>query len=167
MISLKKIITAVGNVLINDSLKSKEAYVVQTPDIQLEDDLIEALKNRKDTEVLILNIEIIKNNNIYNYINKIKQINTFIKIIALVPNENEEIKNILFANGVKDIFYGNEITIPKLEEAINRNKTTEEILAEEVNSLKEIILNGNSNKSKLNRIKNSNLLNFKIIKRAK
>lgn len=167
MISLKKIITAVGNVLINDSLKSKEAYVIQTPDIQLEDDLIEALKNRKDTEVLILNIEIIKNNNIYNYINKIKQINTFIKIIALVPNENEEIKNILFANGVKDIFYGNEITIPKLEEAINRNKTTEEILAEEVNSLKEIILNGNSNKSKLNRIKNSNLLNFKIIKRAK
>lgn len=167
MISLKKIITAVGNVLINDSLKSKEAYVIQTPDIQLEDDLIEALKNRKDTEVLILNIEIIKNNNIYNYINKIKQINTCIKIIALVPNENEEIKNILFANGVKDIFYGNEITIPKLEEAINRNKTTEEILAEEVNSLKEIILNGNSNKSKLNRIKNSNLLNFKIIKRAK
>lgn len=160
---MKKIITAIGNALINEELKNKENYVIQTPDIQLEDDLIEALKNRKDTDVLILNIEIIKKESIYNYINKIKQINPFIKIIVLVENENEEVKNVLFASGIKDIFYGNEITISKLQDAINRNKTTEEILTEEVNSLKEIILGGN-NKSKL---KNNNLLNFRIIKRTK
>lgn len=162
---MKKIITAIGNVLINEELKNKEKYIMQTPDIQIEDDLIEALKNKKDTDVLILNIEIIKKENLYNYINKIKQINQFIKIIILAEKENEDIKNILYACGIKDIFYGNEINILKLEDAINRNKTTEEILTEEINNLKEIILKEKTNK--LNKNKINNLTSFKIIKRTK
>lgn len=162
---MKKIITAIGNVLINEELKNKEKYIIQTPDIQIEDDLIEALKNKKDTDVLILNIEIIKKQNLYNYINKIKQINQFIKIIILAKKENEDIKNILYACGIKDIFYGNEINILKLEDAINRNKTTEEILTEEINNLKEIILKEKTNK--LNKNKINNLTSFKIIKRTK
>lgn len=162
---MKKIITAIGNVLINEELKNKEKYIMQTPDIQIEDDLIEALKNKKDTDILILNIEIIKKENLYNYINKIKQINQFIKIIILVEKENEDIKNILYACGIKDIFYGNEINILKLEDAINRNKTTEEILTEEINNLKEIILKEKTNK--LNKNKINNLTSFKIIKRTK
>lgn len=164
---MKKIITAIGNILINEELKNKEKYIIQTPDIQFEEDLIEVLKNKKDTDVLILNIEIIKKEKLYNYINKIKQINQFIKIIILAEKENEEIKNILFACGIKDIFYGNEISILKLEEVINKNKTTEEILTEEINNLKEIILKEKNNKNKLNKFKNNNLLNFRIINRKR
>lgn len=164
---MKKIITAIGNILINEELKNKGKYIIQTPDIQFEEDLIEVLKNKKDTDVIILNIEIIKKENLYNYINKIKQINQFIKIIILAEKENEEIKNILFACGIKDIFYGNEINILKLEEIINKNKTTEEILTEEINNLKEIILKEKNNKNKLNKFKNNNLLNFRIINRKR
>lgn len=159
---MKKIITAIGNALINEKLKNKGKYVIQTPDIQFEEDLIEALKNKKDTDVLILNIEIVKKENLYNYINEIKQINQFIKIIILEEKENEDVKNILFACGIKDVFYGNEINILELEEVINRNKTTEEILTEEINNLKEIILKEKNNK---NKIKNNNLLKFKFINR--
>lgn len=158
---MKKIITAIGNGLINEELKNKEKYIIQTPDIQFENDLLEALKSKKDTDVLILNIEIIKKENLYNYINKIKQINQFIKIIILAEKENQDINNILFACGIKDIFYGNEINILKLEDSINRNKTTEEILTEEINNLKEIILKEKTNKA------NNNLLKFKVINRTK
>lgn len=158
---MKKIITAMGDSLINDTLKKEEKYIMQTPDIELEDDLIEAIKSKKDTEILILNIEIIKKEKIYNYINKIKQLNQFIKIIAIIQEETEEIKNIMLACGIKDIFYGNEITITKLKDAIDRNKTTEEILAEEINNLKEIILKEKTDKIK--KQKNNNILNFKKI----
>ena len=161
---MKKIITAMGDSLINDTLKNKEKYIMQTPDIELEDDLIEAIKSKKDTEILILNIEIIKKEKIYNYINKIKQVNQFIKIIAIIQEETDEIKNVMLACGIKDIFYGNEITIAKLEDAIDRNKTTEEILTEEINNLKEIILKEKKNKEK--KPKNNNFLKNKLINRT-
>ncbi len=152
---MKRIITAIGNSLINDTLKNN-GYIVEAPDIQFKDDLIEVLKNKKDTEVLILNIEMIKKEEIKDYINKIKKINYFIKIIILSQNEDEDIKNIMMAIGIKDILYGNDISIQKLEVAINRNKTTEELLAEEINNLKEIVLNEKKKKH--------NLIDFNIIK---
>ena len=157
---MKKIITAIGNPLINNTLKNKEEYIIQTPDINFEDDLIEVLKDKKDTDVLILNIEIIKKEKIYNFINKIKQLNQYIKIIVLIEKENEEINNIMLTTGIKDIFYGNEITISQLEDAINRNKTTEEILTDEINNLKEIIL-----KEKTKKINKNNILKFNNFKR--
>ena len=48
---MKKIITAIGNPLINNTLKNKEEYIIPTPDINLEDDLIEVLKNKKDIDI--------------------------------------------------------------------------------------------------------------------
>lgn len=158
---MKKIITAIGNSLINDTLKNN-GYVVEAPDIQFKEDLIEVLKNKKDTEVLILNIEMINKEEIKDYINKIKEINHFIKIIILAQSENEDIKNIMIAIGIKDIFYGNDISIQKLEVAINRSKTTEELLTEEINNLKEIVLNEKKKKHNLidfNKFKEKNYKN--------
>ena len=66
----------------------------------------------------------------------------------------------MLTTGIKDIFYGNEITITQLEDAINRNKTTEEILTEEINNLKEIIL-----KEKTKKINKNNILKFNNLKR--
>lgn len=159
---MKKIITAIGNSLINDNLKNS-GYIVEAPDIQFKEDLIEVLKNKKDTEVLILNIDMINKDEIKDYINKIKEINHFIKIIILVQRESEDIKNIMMAIGIKDVFYGNDISIQKLEIAINRSKTTEELLTEEVNNLKEIILNEKNKKHNLidfNKFKEKNYKNI-------
>lgn len=152
---MKKILTAIGNSIINDTLKNN-GYIVEAPDIQFKEDLIEVLKNKKDTEVLILNIELINKEQIKDYIDKIKEINRFIKIIVLSQKEDEDIKNIMISLGIKDIFYGNDLSIQKLEEAINRNKTTEELLTEEINNLKEIVLNEKKKKH--------NLIDFNIFK---
>lgn len=152
---MKKIITAIGNSLINDTLKNN-GYIIEAPDIQFNEDLIEVLRIKTDTEVLILNIELINKEHIKDYINKIKEINHFIKIIILSQKEDEDIKNIMMAIGIKDVFYGNDISIQKLEAAINRNKTTEELLTEEINNLKEIVLNEKK--------KRHNLIDFNMIK---
>ena len=156
---MKKIITAIGNSIINENLKNTKKYIIQTPDIEFEEDLIEVLKNKIDTEILILSENIIKKENIFNYIKKIKQINSFIKIIILLEEENEEVNNFLIVNGIKNIFYGNKITINKLEEAINQDKTTEEILTEEINNLKNIVLKEKINK--YNKIQKNKILNIK------
>lgn len=159
---MKKIITAIGNSLINDTLKNN-GYIVEAPDIQFKEDLIDVLKNKTDTEVLILNIELIIKEQIKDYINKIKEINHFIKIIILAQSEDEDIKNIMMALGIKDIFYGNNISIKNLEEAINRSKTTEELLTEEINNLKEIVLNEKRKKHNLidfNKFKEKNYKNI-------
>ena len=162
---MKKIITAIGNSLINEYLKNTNKYIIQTPDIQYREDLIEVLKNKTDTEILILSSEIIKGEKIIDYIKEIKQINKLIKIIVLLENKNDEIQNSLALNGIKNIFYGNEINILKLEEVINKNKTTEEILTEEINNLKEIILKEKKNKNKIKNIREINLPKFKTINR--
>lgn len=162
---MKKIITAIGNSLINEYLKNTNKYIIQTPDIQYREDLIEVLKNKTDTEILILSSEIIKGEKIIDYIKEIKQINKLIKIIVLLENKNDEIQNSLALNGIKNIFYGNEIPIEELEEAINKNKTTEEILTEEINNLKEIILKEKTNKNKIKNIREINLPKFKTINR--
>ncbi len=166
---MKRIITAIGNSLINENLRKTNKYVIPIPDIQYEDDLLELLKNKKDIDVLILNIEIIQKEKIFDYIKKIKKINEFMKIIILIEKENENINNFLLANGIKDIFYGNNITISELEKTINKNKTTEEILTEEIENLKEIVLNKKIKERKLEKIKNvtSTYINkyFSLIKR--
>lgn len=159
---MKKLITAIGNPLINESLKKTGRYLILIPDIQYEEDLLELLKNKKDIDVLILNIEIIKKEKVFDYIKKIKKLNEYMKIIILIEKEDENINNFLLANGIKDIFYGNEIIISKLEESINKNKTTEEILTEEINNLKEIVLNKKNKKLKLKKIKK---LTFPYIKK--
>lgn len=152
---MKKIITATGNSIINESLKNTNRYIIQTPDIQFEEDLIDVLKSKLDTEILILSENIIKKENIFKYIKKIKQINSGIKIIILLEKENEEINNFLIMNGIKNIFYGNKITISELENSINQNKTTEEILTEEINNLKNLII-----KEKISKIQKNKILNI-------
>ena len=80
----------------------------------------------------------------------------------LLENKNDEIQNSLALNGIKNIFYGNEIPIEELEEAINKNKTTEEILTEEINNLKEIILKEKINNNKIKK-ENNGKIQGKII----
>ena len=155
---MKKIITAIGSPQINEILKRNSKYLVMVPDVQFEEDLIDVLRTKEDAEILILNIELIKKDNINDYINKIKEINSLIKIILITEEKNKEIEETMLVCGIQDVFYGNEINIFQLERAIEKEKTSEEILKDEINSLKKIILK--ENKLKNNKIKN-NILKMK------
>lgn len=145
---MEKIITAIGNSTINDRLKETQKYIVQVPDIELEEDIIDILKEKKDTTVIIINTSIIKKEKIINFIEEIKKEINNIKIIAILEKEDEIIKNNLIGIGVYNILIGNKIDFFELEKLINKEINKEEFLMEEINNLKRIILEKNK-KSKI------------------
>lgn len=178
---MKKIITAIGNPILNEYLKKEEDIIVIGNDIQYQDGIFELLEKDNNINLIIISEIIIGENTIEKLIEKIKIINRNIKIIIILENKNEELENKLIAKGIIKIFYHNNIEINKFIKFIKENKENEnEELKQEINDLKNLILENKKideeNKSKKinNKIKNNlfeklnnKYLNKKIVKREK
>lgn len=178
---MKKIITAIGNPILNEYLKKEEDIIVIGNDIQYQDGIFELLEKDNNINLIIISEIIIGENTIEKLIEKIKIINRNIKIIIILENKNEELENKLIAKGIIKIFYHNNIEINKFIKFIKENKENEnEELKQEINDLKKLILENKKideeNKSKKinNKIKNNlfeklnnKYLNKKIVKREK
>ena len=178
---MKKIITAIGNPILNEYLKKEEDIIVIGNDIQYQDGIFEILEKDNNINLIIISEIIIGENTIEKLIEKIKIINRNIKIIIILENKNEELENKLIAKGIIKIFYHNNIEINKFIKFIKENKENEnEELKQEINNLKNLILENKKideeNKSKKinNKIKNNlfeklnnKYLNKKIAKREK
>lgn len=178
---MKKIITAIGNPILNEYLKKEEDIIVIGNDIQYQDGIFELLEKDNNINLIIISEIIIGENTIEKLIEKIKIINKNIKIIIILENKNEELENKLIAKGIIKIFYHNNIEINKFIKFIKENKENEnEELKQEINNLKNLILENKKideeNKSKKinNKIKNNlfeklnnKYLNKKITKREK
>ena len=178
---MKKIITAIGNPILNEYLKKEEDIIVIGNDIQYQDGIFELLEKDNNINLIIISEIIIGENTIEKLIEKIKIINKNVKIIIILENKNEELENKLIAKGIIKIFYHNNIEINKFIKFIKENKENEnEELKQEINDLKNLILENKKideeNKSKKinNKIKNNlfeklnnKYLNKKIVKREK
>ena len=156
-----KIITALENPKINEKLKKETSFEIIGNDIQYQDGVIEILENDKEINLLIISELLTGEMEFIKLIEKIKLINKKIEIIAILKDENDEIKNFLISKGIFNIIYNNKITIKELINLINNiNSKNKEIeINEEIKKLKEIILEKENNK-KIIRI---NLFN-KLIK---
>ena len=176
---MKKIITAIGNPILNEYLKKEEDIIVIGNDIQYQDGIFELLEKDNNINLIIISEIIIGENTIEKLIEKIKIINKNIKIIIILENKNEELENKLIAKGIIKIFYHNNIEINKFIKFIKENKENEE-LKQEINDLKNLILENKKvdeeNKSKKinNKIKNNlfeklnnKYLNKKIVNQEK
>lgn len=178
---MKKIITAIGNPILNEYLKKEEDIIVIGNDIQYQDGIFELLEKDNNINLIIISEIIIGENTIEKLIEKIKIINKNIKIIIILENKNEELENKLIAKGIIKIFYHNNIEINKFIKFIKENKENEnEELKQEINDLKNLILENKKvdeeNKSKKinNKIKNNlfeklnnKYLNKKIVNQEK
>lgn len=138
---MKKIITAIGNPILNEYLKKEEDIIVIGNDIQYQDGIFELLEKDNNINLIIISEIIIGENTIEKLIEKIKIINRNIKIIIILENKNEELENKLIAKGIIKIFYHNNIEINKFIKFIKENKENEnEELKQEINNLKNLIL---------------------------
>lgn len=178
---MKKIITAIGNPILNEYLKKEEDIIVIGNDIQYQDGIFELLEKDNNINLIIISEIIIGENTIEKLIEKIKIINKNIKIMIILENKNEELENKLIAKGIIKIFYHNNIEINKFIKFIKENKENEnEELKQEINDLKNLILENkkidDENKSKKinNKIKNNlfeklnnKYLNKKIVNQEK
>ena len=158
---MKKIITALGNPLLNDKLSEEKEFKILTKDIQYQDGIFEILEKEEKIDFLILSEILLGENKIKNLIEKIQEKNNQIKIIVILENKKEELENILYLKGVKKIYYNNEVEIEEIISFIkNENKEENEKIKNELENLKELLIKNNINFEK-ERI-NNNLLENKI-----
>ncbi len=163
---MKNIITAIGNEMLNESLKKEKNINIIGKDIQYKEGILETLEQYKDINILIINEKLNGEISLKDLINKIKIINKYLIIIIFIQKENIELENELKKYDVK-IVRGNLFDKEELLEIINNeeNKKIEENLKEEIDNLKKIILDKQNKKNFIiniiNNLKKINLNKFK------
>ena len=141
---MKKIITALGNPLLNNKLNENDNFEIVVKDIQYQDGIFEILHKEENIDYLILSELLPGENNLIKLINKIKNINKKIKIIIILENKKEEFENILYSKGIKKIYYNNEVEINEIIDYLNNEKEDEnEKLKNEIENLKNILIKNN------------------------
>lgn len=136
-----KIITAIGNPILNIELNKIKEYEILTKDIQYQEGIIEILEEKSNIDFLILSELIPGELSIYELIEKIKKINNKLKIIIILENKKERLEKFLINNNINNIFYNNEVTI---KEIISILKKDEEDIKIEINKKPEIIVGASS-----------------------
>lgn len=139
---MKKVITAIGNPILNIKLKQEKELVVIGNDIQYQEGIFEVLEKEEDIDFLILSEIIPGELSPQKLIEKIKLINYNIKIIIILENKNEELENILIAKGIFKILYNNQIEIKDMIKIIKKEEINfeKEELKKEINDLKRLML---------------------------
>jgi len=129
------------------------------------DGILEVLENKKEIHFLILSQLLPGSYSIEELIEKIKEKNNKIKIIIILDEINDELKNVLVKKGVYRIL-NNNIEIKDILKIINEDEKMEkynEEIKKEIEELKKYIINNNQN----NNEKNSKIINNKKIKNNK
>ena len=116
---MKKIITAIGNPVLNNALKKEEGFELTKNDIQYQEGILECLEKEKNIDYLILSELLPGNLEIKQLIEKIKFINSEIKIILILEKQNQELENYLFAKGIFHIFYHNQVEIKEIIQSLS------------------------------------------------
>ena len=159
---IKKLLTAIGNPILNNELKNIEEINVVNNDIQYQEGIFENLEKDSNIDFIILSQLIPGNLKLKELIEKIQIINKKIKIILILESYDSENEQILMEKGVYRIIYDNKIEIKDIIKIINEDEKMEkynEEIRREINELKEYIKNNNIN----NKIKNNKkIINLKI-----
>ena len=154
---MKKIITAIGNEILNKKLKKENDFEVIIEDIQYKEGIIEYLEKENNIDILIISELLPGNIELKELIEKIKNINSNIEIIIFLENKNTELENYLYAKGIYNIFYNNQIKIEEIIKIIN-NKNIE--INNELKEIKQMLLEKQKNKVNNKKIILNKLINI-------
>lgn len=154
---MKKIITAIGNEILNKKLKKENDFEVIIEDIQYKEGIIEYLEKENNIDILIISELLPGNIELKELIKKIKNINSNIEIIIFLENKNTELENYLYAKGIYNIFYNNQIEIEEIIKIIN-DKNIE--INNELKEIKQMLLEKQKNKVNNKKIILNKLINI-------
>ena len=153
---MKKVITAIGNEILNKKLKKESDFEVIIEDIQYKEGIIEYLEKDNNIDILIISELLPGNIELKELIEKIKNINSNIEIIIFLENKNTELENYLYAKGIYNIFYNNQIEIEEIIKIIN-NKNIE--INNELKEIKQMLLEKQKNKKNNKKVILNKLIN--------
>lgn len=165
---MKKIITAIGNPILNLKIREESTCKVLTKDIQYQEAIFEIIKKEEKIDYIILSELLPGDLSIIDLIDKIKEYNNFINIIVILIKENIEIEKILDKYNIK-YFFNNKINYQDIINYIKENSNIEKELKQEIENLKDIILKQNNKENYIKKQIKNNLDNAKknIIKQIK
>ena len=140
VLMIKKIITAIGNNILNDSLKQIGEYEVIGNDIQYKEGILEFLNERNDIDILIISEILDGEIDFKQLILDILKINSDIDIVVFIEKENKDLRNYLYEKGIYKIYLNNELDIDELILVLeNETSQNTEALSNEIKRLKQII----------------------------
>lgn len=145
---MKKIITALGNNMLNDALKRTGKYELVTKDILYKEGILEVLEEISNIDTIIISELLEGDITFENLIEEILLTKEDIEIIVFVDSKREEIQNFLFKNGIYKIYENNEIELERFIDSLqeNNNEKVEELQHEIIRMGKMI------NKSKIDNL---------------
>ena len=118
---MKKILTALGNSILNDELKKYSNYDVICDDLFYQEAVLDITKI-ETVDVIVVSSLLQGQYDMMDFLKEVKKNNITSRIILIVDNISEEEKNILISKGIFDILYDNEIEIPDVIAAIDREE---------------------------------------------
>lgn len=118
---MKKIITAMGNPTLNNELRKYIQYDVITGDLFYQDAVIDILE-QESAEILTLSGLLQGQWELNEFIDRIRKVNSNIRIIIVMDELDSEIKCGLLERGVQDIFLDETVEVKDIIEAIEREE---------------------------------------------
>lgn len=118
---MKRIITALGNSILNDELKKYSKYDVKSEDILYQEGLIDYL-TQNEVDVIILSGLLQGQFSLVEFINEIRKLSVASRIIVITDIIQDTDKNILISKGVFDILKDEEVEIEDVIEAVDREE---------------------------------------------
>ena len=104
-----KVVTAIGNPIINNKLREYNEYEVIGKDIQYEEGIFELLEQISSVDIIIISNALPEEYDFKIFINKILNLKSNIKLIVFLKEKNQGIENYLNSKNIFDIFYLNRI----------------------------------------------------------
>ncbi len=153
---MKKIVTALGNPILNNELKKYKEFQIMINDIQYQEAIIEFLEIEKNIDYIILNEILPGNISIEELINKIKNKNENIEIIIILEKENKELESFLYSKKIFNIFYNNKVEIIDIIKILKNKKINNIKIEQDIEIIKDIILNDSNINKQINKIKINN-----------
>lgn len=141
---MNNIITALGNPILNNELQKIEECNVLLNDLQYKEAIIEFLEKNIKINYLIINESLPGEIEINKLINILKSKDKNIKIILIKEKKYNKESNNKENKNVDYIFFNNEVDVIDIIEIINNKKSSDnEKIRQDIEMLKEIVLNKN------------------------
>jgi len=134
----KKIVSAIGSDVIENLLKEMLPEYEIADDIPYQEGLFDTLSNT-EVDILVLNVNIEGIYNKYGIIERIRELNSDMKIIVIYEKEDKDYRNFLFSKGVYDFLIQENASIEELIDIIKREDIPAENLQSEIVTLKKLL----------------------------
>lgn len=127
---MKRILTALGNPVLNNELRKYEKYELVSEDLFYQDAVIDFVET-DNIDTIVISGLLQGQNDLIDFIEAIKRKNGVARIILIVDELSNESRKTLFGMGVFDILYDSEVEVKNVIEAIDREEPLAKCLMQE------------------------------------